>query len=222
MNDWKNMIDFKLEEVWKIYKDGDKIIHALSKINYTFQKGSFNIIHGPSGSGKSTLIRLLGLLESPTMGKLWIKGKNTENLSQKTKNSWIMNEIGLVFQGSNLIPSINALENLTLPMITSDNEIARNILEKVGFDDYNKFPDEMSLEEEQRVSIARALVNNHSIILADEPTGNLHTNEAENIMKLLQYLNQSESLTVILSTNNTKLSKFDENVVEMIDGNLIH
>ena len=221
MNEQKN-IDFELEDVWKIYKNGDKIIHALSKINYKFKKSSFNIIHGPSGSGKSTLIRLLGLLESPTIGKLLIKGENIAELPQKKRISLIKNEVGFVFQGSNLIPSINAIENLTLPMINSDTKVAMRILEKVGFDSYNKIPDEMSLEEEQRVSIARALVNNHSIILADEPTGNLHTNEAEKIMKLLQDLNRTEALTVIITTNNSKLSKFDGNLVEMVDGTIVY
>jgi len=121
-----------------------------------------------------------------------------------------------------LIPSISAIENLTLPMINSDTKVAMRILEKVGFDSYNKIPDEMSLEEEQRVSIARALVNNHSIILADEPTGNLHTNEAEKIMKLLQDLNRTEALTVIITTNNSKLSQFDGNLVEMVDGTIVY
>jgi putative ABC transport system ATP-binding protein len=221
MNEQKN-IDFELEDVWKIYKNGDKIIHALSKINYKFKKNSFNIILGPSGSGKSTLIRLLGLLESPTIGKLLIKGENIADLSQNKRISLIKNEVGFVFQGSNLIPSIGAIENLTLPMINSDTKVAMRILEKVGFDSYNKIPDEMSLEEEQRVSIARALVNNHSIILADEPTGNLHTNEAGKIMKLLQDLNRTEALTVIITTNNSKLSKFDGNLVEMVDGTIVY
>jgi putative ABC transport system ATP-binding protein len=221
MNEQKN-IDFELEDVWKIYKNGDKIIHALSKINYKFKKNSFNIILGPSGSGKSTLIRLLGLLESPTIGKLLIKGENIADLSQNKRISLIKNEVGFVFQGSNLIPSISAIENLTLPMINSDTKVAMRILEKVGFDSYNKIPDEMSLEEEQRVSIARALVNNHSIILADEPTGNLHTNEAGKIMKLLQDLNRTEALTVIITTNNSKLSKFDGNLVEMVDGTIVY
>jgi putative ABC transport system ATP-binding protein len=222
MNDQEKIFDFELEDIWKIYKNGDKIIHALSKINYTFKKGSFNIIYGPSGSGKSTLIRLLGLLERPTMGRLIIKGTEATDLPQKKRISLIKNEVGFVFQGSNLIPSINALENLTLPMINSDYKAAMRVLEKVGFDDYNKIPDEMSLEEEQRVSIARALVNNHSILLADEPTGNLHTKESEKIMKLLHDLNKTEALTVIVTTNNSKLSKFNGNLIEMVDGTMVY
>ncbi len=223
MNKGGSSIILELRDVWKIYKNGDKIVHTLAKINYSFQRGSFNIIHGPSGSGKSTLIRIIGLLESPTMGKVFINnGKDTTEFPQKKRNSLIRDEIGLVFKGSNLIPTINALENLTLPMISSDTKKAIKLLEKVGFTDYNKFPNEMSIEEEQRVCIARAMVNNHSIILADEPTGDLHTSEAENIMKLLLDLNKTEELTIIIATNNKKLSKFDGNQVEIVDGTLVN
>jgi putative ABC transport system ATP-binding protein len=216
----KQNIHLELRDVWKIYKDGDKIIHSLSRINCSFQEGSFNIIQGPSGSGKSTLIRIIGLLESATMGKVLINGKNTTDLSQNKRNSIIRNNIGLIFQGSNLIPTINAIENLTLPMISSDNKKAKILLEKVGFKDYMKFPDEMSVEEEQRVCIARAMVNNHSLILADEPTGELHTSEAKNIMKLLWDLNNSEDLTMIITTNNSKLSGFNVNKMDMVDGTI--
>ena len=127
----------------------------------------------------------------------------------------------MVFQSSNLIQTLNAIDNLTLPMLSSDNKKAKDLLKKVGFNDYNKFPSEMSLEEEQRVSIARAMVNNHSIILLDEPTGALHSKEAYEIMKLLRDLNISEGLTMILTTNNKKLSQFDCNMFEMIDGTIL-
>ncbi|MFZ0441356.1 MAG: ATP-binding cassette domain-containing protein, partial [Methanobacterium sp.] len=204
----------------KIYKNGDKIIHALSRINCAFEKGSFNIIQGPSGCGKSTMIRMLGLLETPTMGKVLMKGENTSDLSQNKRNSIIRDEIGVVFKSSNLIPIINAVDNLTLPMLHSDNYKAKKLLKKVGFNDYSKFPNEMSVEEEQRVCIARAMVNNHSIILLDEPTGDLHTKESDKIIELLLDLNQSEGLTMILTTNNQRLSNFDQKVVEMVDGTI--
>ncbi len=210
----------ELNEVWKIYKNGDKIIHALSRINCVFEKGSFNIIQGPSGCGKSTMIRMIGLLETPTMGKVLMKGENTSDLSQNKRNSIIRDEIGVVFKSSNLIPIINAVDNLTLPMLHSDNHKAKKLLKKVGFNDYSKFPNEMSVEEEQRVCIARAMVNNHSIILLDEPTGDLHTKESDKIIELLLDLNQSEGLTMILTTNNRRLSNFDQKVVEMVDGTI--
>ncbi len=216
-----NNTHVELNDVWKIYKTGDKIVHALSRINCSFQRGSFNIIYGPSGCGKSTMIRLIGLLEIPTMGKILLNCKNTSDLPEKKRNSILRDDIGMVFQGSNLIPPINAIDNLTLPMNHSNDKKAKELLEKVDFNDYNKFPDEMSIEEEQRVCIARAMVNNHSIILLDEPTGNLHTSEAANIMDLLLDLNTSEKLTIILTTNNRRLSKFHNITMEMVDGTLI-
>jgi putative ABC transport system ATP-binding protein len=215
-----NNLHLELKDVWKIYKDGDKIIHSLSRINCSFERGSFNIIHGPSGSGKSTLIRILSLLESPTMGKVLINGKDTAEFPQEKRNFTIRNDIGLVFHSSNLIPTLNALDNLTLPMFHSNNKIASELLEKVGFINYNKFPHEMSVEEEQRVSIARAMVNNHSIILLDEPTGDLHTDETENIMKLLLELNQTRRLTIVITTNNRNLLSYG-NPFEMVDGTFL-
>ena len=211
----------ELNDVWKIYKNEDDVIHALSRISCSFGKCSFNIIVGPSGCGKSTLIRILGLIERPSLGDLLINCENTSDQPQKIRNSIIRNEIGMVFQSSNLIQTLNAVDNLTLPMLSSDNKKAKELLKKVGFNDYNKFPNEMSLEEEQRVSIARAMVNNHSIILLDEPTGALHSKEAYGIMKLLCDLNISEGLTMILTTNNKKLSQFDCNMFEMFDGTIL-
>lgn len=211
---------FELRDVWKIYKNGDKVIHALVDINHSFKRGSFNIVYGPSGSGKSTLISIMGLLERPTIGKVLINGEDTVDLSVKTRNSIIRNEIGLVFQSSNLIPTLNILDNLTLPMINSDTSKAIELLKKVDFSDYKKLPTELSVEEEQRVSIARAMVNDHSIILADEPTGGLHTSSADSLVDLLMDLNRNELLTVVLTTNNKDLSKFST-PLKMKDGKIV-
>ena len=211
-----------LEDVWKIYKNGEHVIHSLANINYSVEDGSFNIIYGPSGSGKSTLIRVIGLLEQPTMGKVLIKGENRGELAQKKRNIVIRDEIGFLFQGSNLIPTLNALENITLPMLHSDKKLAKKLLEKVGFSDYKKLPKEMSIEEERRVSLARAMVNNHSIILADEPTGDLHTADSEKFIKILQELNRTEDLTVIVTTNNRNVLKLGGNLVEIADGTFVN
>lgn len=210
-----------LEDVWKIYKNGEHVIHSLANINYSVEEGSFNIIYGPSGSGKSTLIRVIGLLEQPTMGKVWIKGENSGKLAQKKRNIAIRDEIGFLFQGSNLIPTLNALENITLPMLHSDKKLAKKLLEKVGFSDHKKLPKEMSIEEGRRVSLARAMVNNHSIILADEPTGDLHTADSEKFIKILQELNRTEDLTVIVTTNNRNIPKLGGNLVEIADGTFV-
>ena len=221
MNEPGNGAYIELNDIWKIYKNEDSVIHALSRINCSFRECSFNIIVGPSGCGKSTLIRIIGLIEKPSLGKVFINCENTSDQPQKIRNSIIRNEIGMVFQSSNLIQTLNAIDNLTLPMLSSDNKKAKDLLEKVGFKDYDKYPSEMSLEEEQRVSIARAMVNNHSIMLLDEPTGALHSKEAYEIMNLLQDLNKSEGLTMILTTNNKKLSQFDCNKFEMADGTML-
>ena len=221
MNEPENGAHIELNDVWKIYKNNNDVIHALSRINCSFDECSFNIIHGPSGCGKSTLIRILGLIESPSLGNVLINCENTGDLPSKIRNSIIREEIGMVFKSSNLIETLNAVDNLTLPMLSSDNKKAKKLLKKVGFKGYNKYPNEMSLEEEQRVCIARAMVNNHSIILLDEPTGALHSEEAYEIMKLLQDLNRSEGLTMILTTNNKKLSQFDCNMFEMVDGTIL-
>jgi putative ABC transport system ATP-binding protein len=221
MNEPKNGAYIELNDIWKIYKNENDIIHSLSRINCSFRECSFNIIVGPSGCGKSTLIRILGLLETPSLGEVLINCENTSDQPQKIRNSIIRDEIGMVFQSSNLIQTLNAIDNLTLPMLSSDNKKAKDLLKKVGFTDYNKFPNEMSLEEEQRVCIARAMVNNHSLILLDEPTGALHSRETYEIMQLLLGLNRSEGLTIILTTNNKKLSQFDCNKFEMIDGTIL-
>ena len=216
-----NKSSIELVDVWKIYKNGDEVIHSLVNLNHSFKMGSMNIIYGPSGSGKSTFVRVVGLLEKVTMGKILINGSDTGNLSQQEKNSFINEEIGFVFRGSNLIPTLNAIENITLPMISSDETSAKNLLKKVGFNDYKRFPKNMSKEEEIRVSIARAMVNNHSIIITDEPTGNLHKSESDSIMKLLTELNQSDNLTIILTTDNSKLSIYGS-LIEMEDGKLLY
>jgi putative ABC transport system ATP-binding protein len=220
MNEPENHIYIELNEVWKIYKNNDDVIHALSRINCSFMECSFNIIHGPSGCGKSTLIRIIGLLETPSIGDVLIDCENISEQPQKIRNSIIRNKIGMVFQGSNLIQTLNAIDNLTLPMHSSDNNKAKDLLKKVGFTNYFKFPNEMTLEEEQRVCIARAMVNNHSIILLDEPTGALHSKEAGEIIKLLRNLNRTERLTIILTTNNKKLSQIGCNMFEMVDGTI--
>lgn len=219
MNSQDSIIE--IVDVWKIYKNGDEVIHSLVNLNRSFRRGSMNIIHGPSGSGKSTFVRVVGLLEKITMGKILINGVDTSDMSQEEKNSIIKDEIGFIFRSSNLIPTLNAIDNITLPMIKSDESVAKQLLKKVGFKDYKRFPNDMSKEEEIRVSIARAMVNDHSIIIADEPTGNLHKSESDTIIKLLQELNKSDNLTIILTTNNGSLSSYSS-FIEIDDGSLLN
>ena len=213
-----NEIILKMENVNKTYKAGDKKVFALKDLSHAFKEGSFNVIIGPSGSGKSTLIRVAGLLEKPTKGKIYIKGNDSTSI--KKINSFIQNNIGFIFQNNNLIPSLNALENVMLSMNSKDSEKAKLLLDMVEFNEFNKYPKELSFVEKQKIAIARALINDHNLILADEPTGELHTDDALKIINLLLDLNKNKKLTIIIATNNNMLSKYGENVIKIIDGTI--
>jgi len=194
MNDQNNnVLEFK--DVWKIYRMGDEKINALAGINLNIKNGSFTSIMGPSGSGKSTLLHVGGILDMPTKGTLLMNGKDTSTLSGKEQATFRRNKIGFVFQRFNLMPQLSALENVLLPMIKPDLEKAKELLDKMGLEGkHNKRPSQLSGGEQQRVSIARALINNPSLILADEPTGELDTKNAEVIMGILQILTKTKAL----------------------------
>jgi putative ABC transport system ATP-binding protein len=221
MNDQNNnVLEFK--DVWKIYQMGDEKINALAGVNLNIRDGSFTSIMGPSGSGKSTLLHVGGILDMPTRGNLLLNGKDTSTLSGKEQARFRRNEIGFVFQRFNLMPQLSALENVLLPMIKPDLEKAKELLDKMGLEGkHNKRPSQLSGGEQQRVSIARALINNPSLILADEPTGELDTKNAEVIMGILQDLNKKEGVTIIIVTHNPLAAEFTDEIIEMRDGNII-
>jgi putative ABC transport system ATP-binding protein len=221
MNDQNNnVLEFK--DVWKIYRMGDEKINALAGINLNIKNGSFTSIMGPSGSGKSTLLHVGGILDMPTKGTLLMNGKDTSTLSGKEQATFRRNKIGFVFQRFNLMPQLSALENVLLPMIKPDLEKAKELLDKMGLEGkHNKRPSQLSGGEQQRVSIARALINNPSLILADEPTGELDTKNAEVIMGILQDLNKNEGVTIIIVTHNPLAAEFTDEIIEMRDGNII-
>lgn len=221
MNDQNNnVLEFK--DVWKIYQMGDEKINALAGINLNIKNGSFTSIMGPSGSGKSTLLHVGGILDMPTKGTLLMNGKDTSTLSGKEQATFRRNEIGFVFQRFNLMPQLSALENVLLPMIKPDLEKAKELLDKMGLEGkHNKRPSQLSGGEQQRVSIARALINDPSLILADEPTGELDTKNAEVIMGILQDLNKKEGVTIIIVTHNPLAAEFTDEIIEMRDGNII-
>jgi len=219
-NKIENVLEF--QNVWKIYEMGDEKINALAGVNLSIKKGSFTAIMGPSGSGKSTLLHVAGILDMPSEGTFLIKGKNTNTLSAMEQAKFRRNEIGFVFQRFNLLPQLTVLENVMLPMIKPDPERAKEILDKMGLSGkYTKVPGQLSGGEQQRVSIARALVNDPSLILADEPTGELDTRNAEIIMNILRELNIKEGVTIIIVTHNPLAAEFTERIIEMRDGNII-
>ncbi|AEG17392.1 ABC transporter ATP-binding protein [Methanobacterium paludis] len=215
-----NVIEFK--DVWKTYPMGTEEVKALRGVNLKIKKGSFIAIMGPSGSGKSTLLHLAGILDTPTKGTVLMNGKNIEDYSGKEQAKLRRENIGFIFQRFNLMPQLNALENVMLPMITADKEKAKKLLDKVGLSGkYNRLQNQLSGGEQQRVSIARALANDPTILLADEPTGELDTQNTKIIMELIKDLNEKDGLTIVEVTHNPLSAEFATELIKMQDGNII-
>ncbi|HEX9974565.1 MAG TPA: ABC transporter ATP-binding protein [bacterium] len=209
----------------KTYQMGDVAVHALRGIDLSVNQGEFVAIMGSSGSGKSTLMNLIGCLDQPTSGDYFLDGKNV-NVLNKNEYADIRNQkIGFVFQGFNLLPRTSALENVELPLfydrmnrIKNPKPAAVEALEHVGLGDrVDHEPNQLSGGEQQRVAIARALVTHPSLILADEPTGNLDTKTSIDIMSLFQELND-QGITIILVTHEKDISQYAKRIVMMRDG----
>ncbi len=214
------VIEFK--DVWKTYNMADVEVNALAGFNLTLEKGSFTAVMGPSGSGKSTFLHVAGILDIPNRGVFRINGKQASELSVKEQAKLRRNEIGFVFQRFNLMSQLSILENLMLPMINEDTEKAMGILDNMGLEGkYAKRPGQLSGGEQQRVAIARALINDPSIILADEPTGELDTKNANSIMQILQDLNENEGVSIVIVTHNPEAAEFTDQILQMRDGNII-
>ena len=212
----------EFDNVWKTYKMGAEDIQALRGVNLTVNRGSFIAIMGPSGSGKSTLLHLAGILDTPSKGTVLMDGKNIKEYTTNEQATLRRKNIGFIFQRFNLMPQLTALENVMLPMISQDSGKAKKLLDKVGLSDkYDRYHTQLSGGEQQRVSIARALANSPSLLLADEPTGELDTENAKIIMELLQELNEKDGLTIVGVTHNPLSAKYADNVIKMQDGNII-
>jgi len=217
----------KLENITKIYPMGEVEVQALANVNIQIDKGEFTAIVGPSGSGKSTLMHIIGLLDSPTSGLVYLEGKKISDLSENELAVLRNEHIGFVFQSFNLLRRASALENVLLPLLYSQvvkKERAKKAhfaLEIVGLGDrLNHTASQLSGGQQQRVAIARALVNNPSIILADEPTGNLDSKSGGEIMNLLHNLNKA-GITIILVTHELDIAKGAKRIIEIKDGKII-
>ena len=217
----------KLQNIYKTYFMGEVEIQALANVNIQINKGEFTAIVGPSGSGKSTLMHIIGLLDSPTSGLVYLKGKKISDLSENELAVLRNEHIGFVFQSFNLLRRASAFENVLLPLLYSRvvnkerAKKARFALETVGLGDRLKHTSsQLSGGEQQRVAIARALVNNPSIILADEPTGNLDSKSGGEIMNLLHELNK-RGITIILVTHELDIAKGAKRIIEIKDGKII-
>lgn len=222
----KNII--RITGLSKTYIVGEVEVHALSSIDLSIDEGEFVAIMGSSGSGKSTLMNLIGCLDSPTSGEYYLDGVNTGTLS-KNEYAKIRNQkIGFVFQGFNLLSRTSALENVELPLMYDRYERIKDpvkkaveVLGRVGLGDrLNHEPNQLSGGQQQRVAIARALVNEPSLVLADEPTGNLDSKMSVEVFALFQKLND-EGITIILVTHERDFAKFAKRIVELKDGRII-
>lgn len=215
-----NVLEF--ENVSKTYKMGDETIKALDGLNVTLKRGSFKAVMGPSGSGKSTFLHVAGILDMPTKGLIKINGKETQKLSSKEQAKLRRNEIGFIFQRFNLMSQLTVLENVMLPMIEEDTNKALELLNKMGLSSKaDKYPGHLSGGEQQRVAIARALINDPSIILADEPTGELDTKNADAIMQILKDLNQKDGVSIVVVTHNQASADYADEILHMSDGNFV-
>ncbi|MCD6211272.1 MAG: ABC transporter ATP-binding protein [Methanophagales archaeon] len=218
----------RAEHLSKVYRMGKIEVPALRDVSLEIEEGEFLAIVGPSGSGKSTLLNMLGCLDKPTSGAVFIGGVNTASLSENELAEIRRKKIGFIFQQFNLIHSLTALENVALPMffagVKSDARIKRaaELLAKVGLRErMHHKPSELSGGQQQRVAIARALSNNPAVIIGDEPTGNVDSETGDAIMGILEGLNRNEGRTIIVVTHDTEIAAHAPRVIRMKDGRLL-
>jgi len=217
----------RLENVHKIYDLGEIQVHALRGVSLDIYPGEFVAVMGASGSGKSTLMNIVGCLDRPSRGKYFLDGKDVSGLTKDELAAIRSRKIGFVFQQFNLLPRTSALENVELPTIYAGVPIeerdrrAEEALKRVGLAERaGHFPSQLSGGQQQRVAIARALVNSPSLLLADEPTGNLDSRTSVEIMEILQDLNDKHGLTVVIVTHEPDIARYAKRAIEFRDGRL--
>lgn len=217
----------ELENVWKTYRMGEVKVHALRGADMAVKEGDLLAIMGPSGSGKSTLLNLVGCLDRPTSGRYVLDGQDVTDLSDGELSEVRSGQIGFIFQSYNLIPQLNVIENIEVPLFyqgmseQESNERAAELGRRVGLGDrLGHHPPELSGGERQRVGVARALANNPAIVLADEPTGNLDSETSEEILELLLSTNRDYETTLLLVTHDPEVANTAERTLHMVDGKL--
>jgi putative ABC transport system ATP-binding protein len=216
------------EELWKIYRLGDVEVQALRGLNLSIDQGEFVAIMGASGSGKSTLMNILGCLDQPTKGRYWLNGIDVAALRSDQLADIRNQQIGFVFQNFNLIPRTSALENAQLPLfyrgisLREQRVMAMDALSRVGLQGREgHYPTQLSGGQQQRVAIARALVTRPSLLLADEPTGNLDTQSSREIMAILDSLNKEQGMTIILVTHEADIAAYADREIVIKDGQVL-
>lgn len=216
----------KVENLVKTYGKGENQINAVDNISFSIQKGEFVAIVGASGSGKSTLLHLLGGVDRATSGKVYIDGKDIYSLSNDNLAIFRRRQIGLIYQFYNLIPILNVKENITLPCDLdgqkADEKRLNDLIHTLGLENrVDHLPNQLSGGQQQRVSIGRAMINNPSIMLADEPTGNLDSKASDEIISLLKLSNKKFNQTVIVITHDLEIAKEADRVITIEDGKII-
>ena len=216
----------RVENLTKVYGSGNNKVVALDNVSFSVEKGEFVSIVGASGSGKSTLLHLLGGVDRPTGGKVFINDTDIFKMNDDELAIFRRRQVGLIYQFYNLIPILNVRENITLPLEldnkrVSDEEVD-NLIKMLGLDKRSKhLPNELSGGEQQRTSIGRALISRPAIVLADEPTGNLDTKASEEIVSLLKKSNKEMKQTIIMITHNLELAKVADKIIEIADGRIV-
>ena len=216
----------RVENLTKKYGKGESEVIAVDNVSFSVEKGEFLAIVGSSGSGKSTLLHLLGGVDRPTSGKVYVDGKDIYSLSDDNLAIFRRRQVGIIYQFYNLIPILNVEENITLPCDLDGNKVdekrLNELLKSLGLENRRKhLPNELSGGQQQRVSIGRALINNPAIILADEPTGNLDSKASEEIVELLKLTNKKYKQTIIMITHNLEIANEADRVLRIEDGKIV-
>lgn len=216
----------KVENLRKEYGDGNNKVIALNGVDLEIERGEFVAIVGPSGSGKSTLLHIIGGVDSPNEGKVYIDGNDISQYSSKELAYFRRRKVGLIYQFYNLIPNLTVRHNIELPLKLDKREINEeellNIVKKLGIESkLNSFPSELSGGQQQRVAIARSLIYSPSIILADEPTGNLDRKNSKEIIDIFKYFNRTLKQTIILITHDEEIALQSDRIVTIVDGKIV-
>lgn len=224
--DKKNIIVGK--DIIRSFRDGAKVTTVLKGINIEIKEGEFVAIIGRSGAGKSTTLYQISLLDDPTSGEIFLDGIGTHDMSQEEKTNFRLNRLGYVFQDYSLMADLNAIENVALPLLMQGKEkdeafrLAEKALKEVGLDHVvDHIPANLSGGEQQRVSIARAIVHEPKIIFADEPTANLDTISSTNVMNIFKKLNQEKGITIVMVTHEEEYTKIVDRIIKLEDGKIV-
>ncbi len=216
----------KIENLTKIYGEGENLVRALDGVSFSVEKGEFLAIIGPSGSGKSTLLHILGGVDRPTGGKVWMNGQDVYAQNEEQLAIFRRRQVGLIYQFYNLIPVLDVVENMTLPVLMDGRQVneerLEELLETLGLQDRRKnLPNQLSGGQQQRVSIGRALMNAPAVVLADEPTGNLDSKNSQEIVELLKFSNRKYGQTLIVITHDESIALQADRVIAIEDGRIV-